>query len=413
MDGFTTIRYGTAILLAALAACRAEPKQRGQTVRDSARVALVEYGPQQPQDLEHWSLEPMPLIDVGNAEGDEAYLFTRIVHSGILPQGELLVADMGTSNIRIFDSTGRFSHRFGRRGGGPGEFEQLTWVGIDPTGAIATFDYVLHRISRFSREGALEKVIAVPSSSGAPLVGYVRGRFGDGSFLVESPVGFPDDPTKLSSGVVRDSIGLHVVFADGSRSMPAGRFPGRQNIRAVGPGLIAVDPAPFGLRTVIAVADTVFHVSTQEAYEIRTYGKDGILQRILRHERPPQPVGTAEIAAWKKQWDERLATFKKRPPPPQVTELAKYHTFPDVFPSHGDLLLDRVGNLWVEDYRPFPRKDTLTTWTVFRPDGSMLATATLPNVQITEIGADRVVGVWRGENDVPSVRVYRLTKQRP
>jgi hypothetical protein len=379
-------------------------------MRDSASVVLVEYGVEQPPGLEQWSLESTPVVDVGNASGNDEYLFTRIVHAGLLLRGELLVADRATSNLRIFDSTGKFAHQFGRSGSGPGEFEQLTWAGIDRTGAVATFDYALHRLFRFSGEGILQKVIAVP---GGESVGFVRGQFDDGSVLMESLVGFPDNPTKLSTGLVRDSIGLYLVLADGSQRIPAGRFPGRQNIRAVGPGLIAMDPAPFGLRTVIAVADTIFYLSTQESYEIRAYGKDGVLRRVLRRRVPPQPVGAAAIATWKKQWDERLATFKRRPPPPQVTELAKYHTFPDVFPSHGELLIDRVGNLWVEDYRPFPTKDTITTWTVFRPDGSMLATAKLPNAQITEIGADRVVGVWRGENDVPSVRVYRLAKRSP
>lgn len=56
----------------------------------------------------------------------------------------------------------------------------------------------------------------------------------------------------------------------------------------------------------------------------------------------------------------------------------------------------------------------MTTWVVFKPDGSIAATAELPggNVEITEIGPDRVIGVWRGEHDVPYVRAYRITKRR-
>jgi hypothetical protein len=150
-------------------------------------------------------------------------------------------------------------------------------------------------------------------------------------------------------------------------------------------------------------------VSSQEAYEIRAHGREGRLQRVVRRRVSPQPVSANVKTEWKQQWDERLAGFKGAAPP-QITELARYHSFPDVFPSHGDLLVDRVGNLWVEDYRPFPGKDPVTTWIVFSPEGTILATAELPSVQITEIDADRVVGVWRGEDDVPHVRVYRLAK---
>jgi|GEM_PF-6477006 len=42
--------------------------------------------------------------------------------------------------------------------------------------------------------------------------------------------------------------------------------------------------------------------------------------------------------------------------------------------------------------------------------GTMVATAQLPNAEITEIGTDRVVAVSRHDDDVPYVRVFRLVK---
>lgn len=74
---------------------------------------------------------------------------------------------------------------------------------------------------------------------------------------------------------------------------------------------------------------------------------------------------------------------------------------------------NRTDNVWVENRRPFPGEGPLTRWLVLNPERAILATAELPNVQITEIGTDRVVGVWRDEDDVPHVRVHRLVKRRP
>jgi len=403
-----------ALVLLQISACRTDPSQIETIVRDSAGVVVVEHGPELPGDVEHWSLEPTPMSNIGNVEGGEEYHFTRIVQASALSRNHVLVADRATSDLRVFDSTGRFLHRFGRNGSGPGEFRELTWVGVDRSGSIATFDRSLRRISWFAGTGELEQVITLPSSAGTTSAGttsgYVVGLFGDRSILMRHVVGPSEkDPAKLSTGLVRDSIGVFLLAADGSRSTPIGRLPGHQSIRAVGPGIIAMDPAPFGLRTVIVVADTVFYVSTQEAYEVRTYRKDGVLQRILRRRVTPQPVSASAKAEWQRQWARRMAGFKGSVPPP-VAEIAKYNKLPDVFPAHNELLVDRAGNLWVEDYRPFASKDARTTWTVFGQDGSILATAELPNAQITEIGADRVVSVWRGENDVPYVRVYRLAR---
>lgn len=173
-------------------------------------------------------------------------------------------------------------------------------------------------------------------------------------------------------------------------------------------------PAPFGLQTIIAVADTVFYVSTQDSYEIRAYLKNGRLQRIIRRRVEPVTVTATAREAWQRRRDKRLDRLRAVPSvPPEVWAVAEYSTLPDVFPAHGDLHIDRLGNLWVENYRPFPAEDTLTTWLVFNPEGAIVATAELPNVQITEIGTDRVVGVWQDEDDVPHVRVHRLVKHRP
>lgn len=412
MNGRLTPKNSSGLLLAALAACGSQPGVNRVIVGDSAGVVLVQHGPEQPRGVEHWFLEPRPMVEIGSVEGDEAYLFTRIVEASGLPGGDLLVADRATSDFRIFDSTGRFVRRFGRKGSGPGEFQELTWVGVDPAGYITAYDGILRRLSRFLSDGTLKQVTPVPSSPDASF-GTVIGQFSDGSILMRSLVALPDAdrPSQLSTGLVRDSVGLFRISPDGSSRIPVGRFAGNQYVRAVGK-VIAQDPAPFGLRTVIAAASNVYYLSTQEAYEIRSYRKEGGLDRIIRRQVPPQPVSASASAEWQRQRDGLLKRIGSGAPlPPQVTELANYRTLPDVFPSHGELMVDRAGNLWVGDYRPFPSQDTLTTWMVFNPEGEILATAELPNARLTEIRGDHVVGVWRDDNDVERVRVYRIGKR--
>jgi len=406
-------RRSWVLLIAAATGCDSGPGRDGATVRDSVGVMVIEHGPSLPPDVGRWSFEPDPVADLGDAGGDDAYLFSRIVQASSLPGGHLVVADRETRDFRIFDSTGILVKRFGRKGKGPGEFQTLAWVGVDPSGGITAYDFSLRRLSRFFADGTLDKIVSLESVP----VGSVQGQFEDGSVLFSRRVASlaaENDPTKLSTGLVRDSIELLLISPDGSSSTSVGRFPGTQELRAVGPGVIVPGVAPFGLRTVIAVANTVFYLSTQESWEIRVYRRDGKIQRIIRRRVGPAAVTAASREAWQRQHGARLERLRAGPPaPPAVLTVAEYSTLPEAFPPHGDLRTDRSGNVWVENYRPFPAEDTLTTWLVFNPEGAILATAELPNVQITEIGTDRVVGVWRDEDDVPHVRVYRLVKHRP
>lgn len=407
-------RRSCVLLIAAAIGCDSGPGRDGATVRDSVGVMVIEHGPSLPPDVGRWSFEPDPVADLGNAGGDDAYLFSRIVQASSLPGGDLVVVDRDTRDFRIFDSTGSLVRRFGRKGKGPGEFQALAWVGVDPSGGMAAYDFSLRRLSRFFADGTLDKIVSLESVP----VGSVQGQFEDGSVLFMRRIVSPaaeSDPTKLTTGLVRDSIELLRISPDGSSSTPVGRFPGIQELRAVGPGgRIAPDVAPFGLRTGIAVADTVFYVSTEESWEIRVYRRDGSLHRVFQRQVGPEAVSASAKNKWKRMREEQLARQSSGGPlPPEVLELYRYTALPDVFPPHGDFRVDRTGNLWVENYRPFPAEDTLTTWIVFNPEGAIVATAELPNVQITEIGSDRVVGVWRDEDDVPRVRVYRLVKHRP
>lgn len=69
---------------------------------------------------------------------------------------------------------------------------------------------------------------------------------------------------------------------------------------------------------------------------------------------------------------------------------------------------DRVGNLWVAEYRVL---DEPSRWQIFDPSGRWLGELTLPDGgRITEIGDDYVLGVWRDEAEVETVRLYGLRK---
>lgn len=67
----------------------------------------------------------------GTANPTESELFTQIVDVEFGPEARTYVLDAGEARVQVYDSDGRFLHRFGRRGGGPGEFRTPVALAAD------------------------------------------------------------------------------------------------------------------------------------------------------------------------------------------------------------------------------------------------------------------------------------------
>ena len=68
-------------------------------------------------------------------------------------RGRTYVADVGQSHVTVFDDAGAYLRTIGRRGSGPGEFQQPMQIGIDKADTMFVFDVGLRRLSKFSPEG--------------------------------------------------------------------------------------------------------------------------------------------------------------------------------------------------------------------------------------------------------------------
>lgn len=104
-------------------------------------------------DVARWHVSEAPLVEIGVADGDERYQLFR-VRGAVRPTANLIVvANTGTQELRYFDRRGRFLHRVGGRGRGPGEFQWLRQVYAVSPDSIAAYDDV-GRLSYFDGAGA-------------------------------------------------------------------------------------------------------------------------------------------------------------------------------------------------------------------------------------------------------------------
>ena len=121
--------------------------------------------------------------------------------------------------------------------------------------------------------------------------------------------------------------------------------------------------------------------------------------------RSPTLVTVEDIATYQRTtlenyWRSDIADLRRR---------LEEQQYPDVFPAHGSVLVDHLGNLWVQNYRK-PWEST-TEWLIFDHTDRLLGAVSTPaNLEVFEIGADYVLGMWPDELGVEHVAVFSLVK---
>jgi hypothetical protein len=409
MRSMSLVSVGMCGLLLAAGACGTEAGAGAEyTTVDSAGVTIVTSVSGPWTDGTAWRVAAEPAVDIGVLEGPEAYQLFEVRDARRLDDGRVVVANAGTNEIRYFDAQGEHLRTIGRQGSGPGEFEGLGMVRPVPGDSLLAYDFRLTRASVFDAEGVFGRSYrVVPPTEGG--FAFALDAFADGTLIVRSPQLFQgaltdgaqrrdeDHFTVSTSGEFLDSVG---TFAGGEQFLETARS--GENF------MVAISQPPFGKSSVLAAYGRQFCHGTGDAYEIRCFGADGALVRIVRRDMPNRPVTPADLEDFKQQRLERAedADARRR----IESSLAKMPV-PETMPPYDEIELDAGGNLWVRAYDW--RNDAPRHWTVFDPDGRMLGEVTTPaGLRVTQIGEDFVLGVWEDELEVPHVRLYPLEKGR-
>ena len=110
----------------------------------------------------------------------------------------------------------------------------------------------------------------------------------------------------------------------------------------------------------------------------------------------------------------RIAQLNQMPKPfaDAIHEVTKDVGYPSVLPSFDAMLRDATGAIWLRnDVGPVLRDSIPRDWTVLDATGRWLGTVTVPRrLQVQQITADRIVGVWKDADEVEHVRLYRLRR---
>lgn len=371
----------------------------GVVVRDSAGVAIVENAAPLWSDGASWRVS-QPVVDIGVLEGAPQYQLFRAASAVLLDDGTIVVANAGTHELRFYDREGRHVRSTGRRGGGPGEFQSLGYVARHGRDSLLAFDLRQRRTSVYAVSGDFVRAVSLERGGFAEFVGVL----GDGSVVL---AGRSFGSGEAGEGVYRGSVAFVRYLPDGALGDTVGVFPGAEWFQYPSGPAVITGGLLFGRDTYGAAVGDRIYIGSSDSHEIGVYSPDGRLTRMVRWARTARPVTDSDFERAKQYVlsraesdNERLRTEEMLAAMPRVRSLPAFEAF----------LIDRSGNLWVEDYQAPGAQDE--SWTVFDREGQWLGTVSMPpRFRALDIAEHDLLGRWWDEFDVEHVQLRRLLER--
>lgn len=388
-----------------ICACASDAPDRDRfTVRDSAGIHIVESAGPAWSEADAWRLGEQPQVDIGGLEGDPDYELFHVSNAVRMPDGRIVIGSRGSNQLRFYDSAGRHLLDAGGDGEGPGEFRDIRWVRLYRSDSVAAYDRRLTRISVFDSQGRFARSFAIPpmESGGTGLPDDV---FEDGSVMARAASQVPPD---ADGEVVRRVEPRYSVSPEGEFEDSLCAYPGTEVVMHSfeSMSLVYFGSPLFGRSTYYDVAGNRIYVAPNDTYEIRIHARDGSLESIVRKQHEQLDVTDADVEALKEQ---QLSGNMPQGMRDAMVGILDDTPIRETMPAFDSVMVDRVGNLWVEEYRR--PGDTLPRWTVFNRDGELLGTLSLPDgFVIYDVGDDYVLGKWSDEMDIEHVQLYGLIK---
>lgn len=374
-----------------------------QEVRDSAGVRVVHYR-RTTRPTGRWTLDSKPALDLGVRTGGGPTQFFRVYGIARLSNGDLVVANAGTDQLRFFTQSGRFIREVGGRGGGPGEFSGIifwlfrradTLLAVDNSG----------QANLFAPDGHYVRSLAYPLVQGVMLP-IRAGILADGAVVIYGL----DAGTSAGNGLAWYRV---VSRTPGAPTKMLFRVPARQQpVRSGGARAAPMFYEPGG--EVTAAGNMICAGYTAE-YAITCYNASGKPAVKIERDITRQQVTRAD-----KQFARRRYVFAN-----QHTEShanlereANHFRYAKQRPAFGPLILSRSGDVWVGPFQPWwhaplslAAPPHQVRWSVFSPQGAWLSDVLLPARFVPyEIGSDYVAGVSFDQDDAEHVTLWHMQK---
>ena len=368
--------------------------------RDSAGIRIIENSRPADGSRLGWRVGPGPAVSIGTVEGEVPYLFAAATDATTLRDGRIVVVDMGSDELRVFDALGTHLASWGGRGEGPGEFIDLYHVDRWPGDSIAAGDYRNESITVFDSDGNFGRIVRLESD---PFPWDLRALFAHGLYMVTSEGSVLVSRQRHGS----DEVDIRILDGEGRLRGSLGRHPGWPSL--VQRDMVLYQPIFSRALAVEPWAGLVVIAPTDRS-EIRVFTQTGTLARIVRLGKEPRAPERAHIDAY---IESQVSRVSSEDADDRARMRRDYNAVPvaERFPVFTSVIADAEDHLWVEEYEVPGEEREGVLWTVLDPGGRVLGFVETPEgLEIYEIGDDFILGRVRDELDVEYIQVWPLER---
>ena len=395
--------------LATISCGRTEIPASQIEVSDSAGVRITTITAA-PESLPVWTLEAEPRrVLTGTETGDEtAFAFIGAVR--FLANGGLVLGDVASGRLILYDAQGRFVRFHGRRGEGPGEIRRLESITVKPGDTLATFDPGLRRLSFWLPDSGFFRSLNVAGDGSLDSFPLDAAPWSNSRVVVLQLSTTPQGNVPPATGVRRWPTRVQLMLRDSSGTMvdtsPA--FDGMYSGLTEGADI----RLPFSHRPFVALARDRVYFGSGDTFRLTWLDSSFRVAGIIRWPANQERLTSGEVDSVRA---EAVARLSRRPLPanPFAMHFAP-EILPEFRPSIGRVFVDREGWLWIERFeamRMGPVQKPGSQWTILRDDGLPVAVLRLPSqTRLEDVRGDEVVVARRDSLDVQTVAVFRLKR---
>ena len=399
-----------ATLWAVLSACATDdPTPRFGLARDSAGIEIVDNGEPNSPTLARYELGERPRVVIGLDDTTPGHMLNQVVGAFRLNGGGLVVGDRGSREIRFFTEDGRHLLSVGGQGEGPGEFRLLVALDRMPGDTVVASAWPVGLRTWWDATG--EHID--DTESGRWGLGLVGGRtLPDGTLLVDVYDGASyGNSIELWAAQGEDGSTFRTeglllrVSREGQPTDTIAPIVGDEwfKIGEVRTSGFANHVRPYTYETHLAFNDRQIVLGESHLSEVRVYGYDGTLERIVRWEHERLPVTAGDRRRFRQEVLRNLTNPTRRP---AFERWLSEVTYPETKPVFRDLATDRAGRLWVQGWTADEEVDR---WLIFERSGTLVGTVVArSDLRVLDAAEDYVLVLVTDDLGVETVQLFEL-----
>ncbi len=296
-------------------------------------------------------------LSIGNEE-DENYMFYRLAGISVDQEENIFVLDVGECRIQKFDRKGNYLQTIGRKGQGPGEFEQPLGIFLDSAEMLYVLDTMRRNIHIFGKDGRFKETIKPQNDVSSAYFGITKKK------NILAITNFYQDMKRL----------IVLMDREGKIIKEIATFPYQRSPNIKGHTL----GNPYTHRLYLFPSNDgkgiYAHSSQYRIYILNTLGN---LSHVIEVDKPPESIT-------KKDKENQIENYLKRreqmPIEKKLTrsEVKRAYIFPEFKPYFTGLISDDVSRIYVRMFKLYNPDDRSEKFDVFSQEGYFIYKANLP-----------------------------------